>query len=340
MPKTRQDANLDQLRGDQTPGSFEERLEFDGDISEVVTRVVGEYALGDLEESKLLTVGFQDYNVRAKTTSGEYLLKFFSKDRDVSNARRYVEIMQAALDAGVCHPSLLRDSKNKALHVDEESGLNLAVLGFIAGKTFYDMDRAPTNEELKRIAAEAVKINSITYKPAYLFDTWAIPNIHWMYEKTERYVDDEGKQLVGEAFERYDSIPINSLPKCFVHGDIIKPNTIVGDDGKLYVIDFAVSNIYPRIQELAVMASNLMFGDKAHLQERVDKIMTTYLDAGGELEDVERTNLFNYALPGAAMEFMGGYYEQFIAGDTSTKLSTGHNLGWKACVRHCISKQG
>lgn len=306
---------------------FKERLNFDGDIGEVVDRVVGQYSLGDLERSELLTVGFQDYNIRTKTSMGEYLLKFFSKDRGQVSTKRYVEIMQAALDAGVSHPPIFKDADGQALHVDKESGLSLAVLGFIPGKTLYDMNRAPTDEELKLIATEVVKINSIAYKPTYLFDTWAIPNIRWMYEKTEQYLDEEGKKLSAKAYELYDSIPVDSLPKCFVHGDIIKPNVIAGDNGKLYIIDFAVSNIYPRIQDLAVMAANLMFGDKTSLRERVDKVMSAYLDAGGELEEIEKANLLNYALPGAAMEFMGGYYEKFIAGQTSNEAEYWTQVG-------------
>jgi len=306
---------------------FKERLNFGGDINEVVDRVVGRYSLGNLEHSELLTVGFQDYNMRTKTSSGEYLFKFFSKDRDQASMKRYVEIMQAVLDAGVSHPLLFKDSEGESLHVDKESGLGLAVLSFIPGKTLYDINRAPTDGELKLIATEAVKINRITYKPTYLFDTWAIPNIRWMYEKTEQFLDEEGKKLAGRAFELYNSIPIDSLPKCFVHGDIIKPNVVVEDNNKLYVIDFAVSNVYPRIQELAVMAANLMFGDKTPLRERVDKIMSIYLAAGGELEDIEKANLLNYTLPGAAMEFMGGYYEKFIAGQTSDETEYWTQVG-------------
>lgn len=47
-----------------------------------------------------------------------------------------------------------------------------------------------------------------------------------------------------------------------VHGDIIATNVMKDKKNKLWIIDFAVSNYYPRIQELAVMACNILFDEK------------------------------------------------------------------------------
>jgi thiamine kinase-like enzyme len=201
---------------------------------------------------------------------------------------------------------------------------------YVHGKTFYDLSRIPNKDELIMICTEAVKINSMKYEPEYIFDSWAIPNMKWMYEKTKDHLSAEGLRLVQKAFKIYDSIPINDLPKCFVHGDLTKTNLIIGEDNKIYVLDFAVSNTYPRIQELAVMVANLMFDEKAErtmsLKEKVDLIVNIYLAAGGNLSQIETDNIMNYALPGAAMEYMGSVNER-IVGDTSKEIKYWEKLG-------------
>lgn len=51
------------------------------------------------------------------------------------------------------------------------------------------------------------------------------------------------------------------MPHCLVHGDIIKTNVVKSKSGELYILDFAVSNYYPRIIELAVLFSNMLFDE-------------------------------------------------------------------------------
>ncbi|MCA9337498.1 phosphotransferase [Candidatus Saccharibacteria bacterium] len=300
--------------------SFERRIDFDGDISDVVDRVAADYGLGAVHEHSLIEAGFQDYNVRAGMTSGEYLIKIFAQSRGEGEAQRYTDIIEAAIAAGVNHPPLLKDGNNQSLHVDIESGLKLAVMGFVPGATYKELGRAPSTDELKKIAEQAVKINSISMKPVYLFDTWAVPNIHWMYDQVKDYLDEATKILVQQAMNLYDAIPAE-LPTAFVHGDIIQTNTILGDDDKIYIIDFAVANIYPRIQELAVMAANLMHDGKMPLPERVDSVLAAYLSAGGKpLNNLEQKHLLDYATASAAMECMGGYYERYISKDDSDEV--------------------
>lgn len=188
--------------------------------------------------------------------SGDFLAKIFSKNRTADEIVRNVTNIELAIAGGVNHPELML-SDGHALYHDTDSGLKLVVMRFIAGKTFYDLSVTPCSDDLALIAAEAVKINRINYDPPYLFDSWAIPNMQWMFDKVKDHLTDEGRRLVEGAFDHYERIPLDELPKCYVHGDLIKTNLIKGDDGKIYVIDFSVANTYPRIQELAVMAANL-----------------------------------------------------------------------------------
>ena len=88
----------------------------------------------------------------------------------------------------------------------------------------------------------------------------------------------------------------------------------MGKDGKPYILDFSVSNIYPRIQEIAIMAGNLMYDKERQtsLQERINKIVTIY-EKYIPLQAIEKENLYTYALTGIAAELLGSNLEKFVS---------------------------
>lgn len=287
------------------------------------------FNIGQLKSTSVIAVGFEDYNVHVEAEQGEFVAKVFSKNRTDEEILRNVEILRAVNDSDVQHPEIMK-LPNGDIHFVHASGLSMVVMRYVLGKTFYELQRSPTDEELGLIAAEAVKINRLDIAPEQLFDSWAIPNLRWMYEQTREHLDAEGARLVDEALKHFEQIPFDELPKAFVHGDIIKSNTILGDDGKVYVIDFSVANVYPRVQEVVVMAANLLADGEREgartLRQRVDAAVGAYLQAGGELLEAELGCAYNYAIAGVAMEFLGSVYER-LRGENAEEVAYWHNLG-------------
>ena len=309
---------------------FQQRIKYSGDIRELAERIASDYGFGKVKSADPIPIGFEDYNLKLRTKLGTYLVKIYAKTRWEEDILRNVKILKAITDAGVNHPELFYDQAGQLLHIDAKTHLQMVAMKFIEGKTFYQLKKIPTIDQLELIAREAVKINNADCHPAFVFDAWAIPNMRWMFQKVEKHLTPEGLDLVTQAFNRFNAIPFNQLPTCFVHGDLNKANIILGKDHRVYIIDFSVSNIYPRIQELAVMATNLLFDEKAKkntpLRERLEAVMYSYLNAGGTLTKLERASLFDYCLPGAAMDYMGSVNERFTGGD-SEDIRHWENLG-------------
>jgi len=317
---------------------FHERVDFDGDFDTLTGVVASAFDLDRVTDHGVIEIGFQDCNVKLTTEKGEYVIKIFSKRRSEENIIRTVENTKRVIEADVNHPALLQ-CDDGVLYTDAASGLKMIVMKFIPGTTFYDTSSYPDDHDLALIAAEVVKINAIDYAPPYLFDSWAPQNMHQMFEKTEDHLSAEGRKLVEKAFAYYDAIPFEQLPTCFIHGDLLKTNLIKGDDGKIYVIDFSMVNTSPRIQELAIMAVNLLFDEQAddssQLMQNVERVIAAYQAAGGTLTDVEKKNVFTYALPTAAMEYMGSAHKRFN-GDTSEEIVYLEELGLKSLRRALV----
>lgn len=286
-----------------------DRLNHHGDVLPILERACVAFGLGKLQSHELIEVGFEDYNVKLDTDKNTVVLKIFSKYRDETEIQRNVSILGALDNSDINHPKLHKKINGDIFYKDE-TGLGMVAMDYIDGTTFYSERSLPSKAQLDLIAREAVKINKLDIKPEFIFDKWAIPNIHWMYDKVKQYVSADMVFALEKAVRRYDAINTAKLTKCFVHGDIIKSNVIMSADGKPYIIDFSVANVYPRVQEVAVMAANLMADETTELSARVENCLRACMNAGGELDSYEQSVAYDYALAGVAMEYMGSIYER------------------------------
>jgi len=302
-----------------------DRLNYTGDLAPVITEICQTYNVGKPRDFSVIGMGYEDCNVIIDTDQDRFMAKMFAKTRTPEDISRYAAVMDQVIQAGVNHPEVLHAADGKT--VLDTNGISLVLMRFIEGKTFYELGRLPNDAERRAIIEQAAKINRIDFKPSYLFDSWAIPHIQAMYDKVRQFIDPQDVPLAEEALKRYQAIPVNDLPQAFVHGDIIKTNVVLGDDGKPYIIDFSVANWYPRVQELAVMAANLLHEESgASLADRC-KLLTDEYTQFSDLTPEERKYLYSYALAGVAMEFMGSLQEKFLNGNDNEETDYWLRLG-------------
>lgn len=306
-----------------------DRLNYEGSLDPVIKRLAEVYQIGDPVDFSVIGVGYEDCNVIVTTPKDKFVAKIFSKGRTPQDITRYSTIMEKAVGAGVNHPPLIRTSDGGIVYTDTQAkGISMVLMQFVSGKSFLELDRAPDGEELRKVIEQAAKVNGIDYRPPYLFDSWAIPNIMVMFDKVKGFIKPEDLPLIEQAMARYTEIPVDSLPHCFVHGDFTKANILLGDNGNVYILDFSVANWYPRIQELAVICANLLHdtNDSMSLRDKCEMVADQYSKLN-QLTSEERQHLYAYALAGVAMEFMGSHQEKYINGNDTEETEYWLNLG-------------
>ena len=318
-----------------------DRLNYSGSLDVVIDRLCGIYKIGKRRRFSVIEVGYEDCNVIIETADGKYLAKIFSKSRSKKDITRYTTMMEKALEAGVNHPPLMRTIDDRMVYVDNKAnGISLVLMDFIAGKTFFELDRAPNVGERRAMLEQAARVNGIDYHPPYLFDSWAIPNIQSMFERVKQFIKPDDIRLVEQVIAQYSEIPAEDLPHCFVHGDFTKTNVLKGDDGKIYILDFSVSNWYPRIQELAVISANLLYekSGSTSLHDKTELAAREY-SKFNPLIVQEKQYLYPYALAGLAMEFMGAHQEKYIKGNDTEETEYWLNLGRNGLRKELSAKK-
>lgn len=302
-----------------------DRLAYSGSLEPVIDRLCEAYGVGTPASSSVIEVGYEDCNVIVETDQDKYLAKMFAKTRTAEEIARYATTMKKVVEAGVHHPELLTTNSGEVVYTDD--GITLVLMRFVEGKTFFELDHAPDADDLKVVLEQAAKVNGIDYKPTYLFDSWAVPNIRAIFDKVKQFVEPDDLKLVEQAMARYEAIPVDDLPHSFVHGDFTKTNVLKGNDGKVYVLDFSVANWYPRIQELAVIVANLLHDDGEETLERKCEQVADEYSEFNLLTDQERKHLPAYAQAGVAMEFMGAHQEKYVNGNDTEETDYWLSLG-------------
>ncbi len=242
--------------------------------------VCREYILGEYRSFEPIEMGYEDVNLKLTTEKGVFFVKIFAESRDDAQCLRLINIVKTAIDSGVSHPKfLLKETGYIFRGRYENFNIRLAVFEFIEGKSFYDLKKLPTKEELKEIIKIAALINKIDYKPAPLYDSWALVNFPEELEKSREHLSAKELKVLDRLKSDFEEIDIKALPHSLVHGDLISSNLMKSKE-KIYCVDFSVANFYPRIVELAVIMSDLMFdptdkiGVKKYFKLLVDEYST------------------------------------------------------------------
>ncbi|MBQ6324288.1 MAG: phosphotransferase [Bacilli bacterium] len=237
---------------------FFERINLTFDLNIISSKICELYKLGDYISEQLIEVGYEDFNYILETTTGKYCVKVYNKERTDEDVNKYIDRIELASKLDLNTPKVFKSNGSclQTFNINNTK-FRLTVFEYINGKSFYDLNEIPTQEEIKEIIHQMSVIHSATLNSDPIYDKWTITNFVKEYEEKKHTTPDKYKQIFERLLTRMKEVDFSKLTYSFVHGDIISSNVLKDEKGKLYIIDFAVSNYLPRIVDLAVTSCNL-----------------------------------------------------------------------------------
>ncbi len=291
----------------------------------LVAHVAAEYRLGGVVGWLVFATGYEDCNIDLLTRQARVVVKIFAAGRPAGIAGRTAGVIEAVREGGVRHPRLHADAAGEAVH--SYDGHQLLVMDFAPGRTFYDLGRPPDQAELTRLVEQAVRIHACQARPGRVPDSWAIANLVPLAGQVGDLLGACQRRLVGDAISAMAAAGFWSLPVTLIHADLTAGNVLLGPDGELTVLDFALANRWPRLQELAVIAASLMHGSPLPLPARLDAVARLYSAAvPAPLTPEETAALPAFGRAAAAMELLGGL-NQWRQGNRGPETDSLINLG-------------
>jgi Ser/Thr protein kinase RdoA (MazF antagonist) len=298
---------------------FQQRIGYNGKIDDISIQLCKDYGLGKFISNNIIFTGYEDLNYILKTLNGQFFVKIFRQERTDADCKRIVDVYLEAIKKGVNHPNLFES--NQGFMYSMEIGntkLRLCAMQFVEGDNFYGMNEKPALDEIKIVAKQAALINSMGMKPVQIYDSWAIVNFLSEFDKKAEYLPKDDLELIEPLVMQFKQIEIESLPHCFVHGDITCTNLMRGKDDKLWIIDFSCSNWYPRIQELAVLGCDVCFhpDDKNKSEQSLKALLSEYQKTI-RLSNDEMKKLPTYIRLAHGMHLLCAGYEKYKNGNNT-----------------------
>lgn len=248
------------LQQDVTKMNLQARINYQDSLKTLLSKLCAGFAVGSYQSHTLLPVGYEDCNLAMVTSKGKYFVKIFNKSRSQSECKRYIDVILHVLRLGVAHPKLYESSQGYLYESRFGEAIDRAcVMEYIDGKMLYEMQRVPTVPEIRFILKQVALIHAVPFKPPFIYDNWAIPSFLEQYEIKKIHLNKEDKNVIDPLTAIFKKLSLKNLPHSFIHGDLTSINVMRANNGKLFLLDFAVANYYPRIIELAVLLSDLFF---------------------------------------------------------------------------------
>lgn len=290
------------------------RIGFLGDLEEISKFICKNFKIGEFINNKIIPIGYEDFNFSLTTSNGKFFVKIYATSKTLAECKRNTTILIKLLEQGVSIPKLY-ESEQGFLHIlkIKNSTLRICVMDLVDGKDFFTSKNLITRKDMRSISHQAALINSINIKPKKIYDSWAVTNFSKEFKKKSQYLDSEDLRLIKPLLKKFQDMKISTLPHCFAHGDIIRTNVIKDKNGKIWIVDFSVSNVYPRIQELAVLSCDILFNkyNKKESEQNVKFALKEYRKII-KLTSRELEVLPNYIKLAHAMHVLSATYEKKV----------------------------
>ncbi|PJE60225.1 hypothetical protein COU86_05460, partial [Candidatus Roizmanbacteria bacterium CG10_big_fil_rev_8_21_14_0_10_36_26] len=311
--------------------NFQKRINYQGNLNLILSKVCQDFKIGQYQTYEVVPIGYEDLNLILKTNKGKFFVKIFASFRDEKECQRYIKIMEKVTAAGVYHPKLYQHSQGSLYSVTNKNSIDrLCVIEYIDGKSYFQRQSNLTRQEMQFIIHQAALINNLDLRPYPVYDSWAIVNFLKEFKTKGQYLSKEDNGLICSYIKLFSTLDLDRLPHCFVHGDITKTNTMKSSQGKIYILDFAVANWYPRIQELAVLLCDLFF-NKDNLNDflEVYKFTLKSYQQYIPLTSQEIKTLPVYLQLAHAMHLLRANYERVVNKNISEENEHFLNIGKK-----------
>lgn len=257
---------------------YYERINLNTELSNISKNICERYNLGLYVSDKIVEIGYEDFNYILTTSDNKYFIKILYNGRDEKEANDYLNRLKKVCESKVSFPKLLNYNGGLLYKLKINDVLyRIFVFEYIDGKNLFELGISLTEEEIVYIAQQIKIIHSIDLKPNFIYDSWAISSFPKEYENKKDVIPNGFQDKIFSLYKDYKNIEFDKLPHAFVHGDIMNTNIMKDKKGKLWLIDIAVSNYLPRIQDLVVISCNLcMTDDKEESYRRIKILVDEY----------------------------------------------------------------
>lgn len=227
-----------------------ERINLDVSFEELAGQLTRDYGLGSSSSFKPLPVGYEEVNSLLVTNKGKFIVKIFSKDKDLKTIKSNITALLEYYKGGVPVPKLYPNSKNRYLYkINQVHAAYLIVTDYFDGEKFTEVQ--PTIEDKIKITKILSQIHKLNFKTSANYDIWLTIHLAKEFEKKYKYLSEENRELINPILDEFVKIDLSKFTKSIVHFDLHRENVMKNKNGDYCILDLASTDYNYKVIDLA-----------------------------------------------------------------------------------------
>ncbi|MDZ4786290.1 MAG: phosphotransferase [bacterium] len=304
----------------------------EAELQELVEKICSQYKIGQYIKFKKMENGYDDLNIQIITSENNYLAKVFSEEKSDTQCQKYIQAIKQLIDLGVNHPQLHKNNYQyfSSISVGKLKKVRVCLMNFAEGGNLLQNGIILEKGDFDSLIKQVLLLHKVDQKNTISEGFWSVTHFKQIYDEKQHILDKVECDKMGKILEEFSKMRIDSLPHRFIHGDLVKTNIVKKTGNSLYIIDLSAAGYYPRIQELAVLLTNIFFDENSieESKELYNFLLERYQE-GATLTNEELTALPLFVLAAHCINILCPLYEKIVHGNTSTENEYWLTLGRK-----------
>lgn len=305
----------------------------DKKIQELVAKISSFYDIRNYSFFRQMDNGYDDLNIQIVVGEEKYLAKIFSSDKSDAQCQLYIHAIRKSLDRGVNHPKLHKYNFQNFCEIkinDSADKLRVCLMDFVEGDNLLKSGITLKADDYQSLVDQISLMHGIELRGTISEGPWSITNFEHIYNDKKHVLSDNERKTFSKVLLMFSKIKIDLLPRKFIHGDLVKTNIIKSSADNPYIIDFSAAGYYPRIQELAVLLTNVFFDENSieNSKHMYQSLLSKY-EQHSKLTDYELKVLPLFVMAAHCINVICPVYEKVINSNLTFENEYWMNLGRK-----------
>lgn len=253
------------------------RVDSNEPLPHVLDAVVKDFQLGTIEKYTPILTGYQDCNIDLRTSSGHFVVKFFSSEKTTERIHDVISGHISCMKAGVPMPKLIKGTNNSFL-LEIPGRLHpsfVCVFEYVDGKP---LTKTPvTDIDVSTLAHSIALIHTIQKPSNHYYDTMGIINVPNEYKLKHEALSSEEQLEISPVVAKLSRINLSKFHQSIIHGSLEKENILKQADGSICIIDLGCMDYNASVLDIATLIANMtIYSVEEKRRHSIHEIITTY----------------------------------------------------------------
>lgn len=207
-------------------------------LAAVANQVAKEFSLGRVISFKPMLVGYEELNCLLETSLGRYVIKIFSKNKNLKTIESNVSAIVNFYLGKIPVPKPYKTTSGDYLYkIKHNPKTYLVVMDYFNGSKFTEI--TPTRKDFLSLTKILAKIHNLSFNTNANYDIWLTAHLLEQFKDKKKYLTKEDYILMKPVINNLRKIDYHKLTKSIVHFDLHRENALKNSEGEYAILDLA-----------------------------------------------------------------------------------------------------